>query len=205
MTSEAARILIVGDAGQAGPVLLTRRELRPAWALTAAEADSALEHLHPRVCVVRQSLAGPVLAAARGHQLQLDVVVLLDQKNWSSWKDYFGSGATALVAATATERIFDAIADATGLSFSKAERIRWLPCELSPDPVERLASQLREPDDDAPHWLSQIAETISGEDRAAALSAETGPRRARRTELRTSLLRAQCGPDSGSRQPAWGA
>jgi len=116
-------ILICKDAGTAGRTLLARHDLRVRWALTTQEAEAVIRQTKCTVCITRESLAKPVLAACAKAGREITTIVLLEPNNSSGWREYFEAGATSVLQTTAADQLMEAMADATGLSFRTAPRI----------------------------------------------------------------------------------
>jgi len=117
-------ILICKDAGAASRTLLAREDLRIRWALTAAEAEAVIKLTKCGVCVTRASLAKGATAACLTADREIASIVLLERERWSSWREYFDAGATAVLQAEG-DQVLDAMFEATGVSFRTAPRVPY--------------------------------------------------------------------------------
>ncbi len=115
-------ILVLTDAGAAGRELLLRRDLDLGWALTVEEALAALERRRPRVLVTREHLVAALFERGRSLLSRVPVVVLLEPDGWDRRGELFSLGATALASAASPARIFEAIAELTGIGTRYAPR-----------------------------------------------------------------------------------
>lgn len=114
-------ILIVGNAGEVGGEILRRRELETYWALSAEEAACVEEVASPDVCVIREAYALDTLRALGAHKPRC--LVLIEPDGWARRDAYYKAGATALVPATANDRILEALGELTGVPFAKFPRV----------------------------------------------------------------------------------
>lgn len=119
------RILVACDAGAAGRELLSRRDLKLGWALTAAEARAWMDHVTPDVVLTREEIAREVLEAAQAQRHSPACVVLLDPDGWDRRASYFAAGATGLVQASNRARILEAVSNLTGLAFASHNRVSF--------------------------------------------------------------------------------
>lgn len=113
-------VLVCGNGGAVGRELLRRPELDLHWALTVAEAMAVIDRIRPKAVLARESIARDLLEALPKNRVP--IVVLLETDGWDRRDEYFVAGATALVQATAAERILEALSTLTGLTFSRNPR-----------------------------------------------------------------------------------
>lgn len=130
MNMRKISMLICGDAGAAGRVLLARRDLEVRWALTAAEAKAVLDRSGEpgsaiSAVIVREELALEVLALLGRMSAPPPCVVVVEQSGWARGEDYFAHGAMALVEESSTGRILEAVSELTGASFSTFPRVPY--------------------------------------------------------------------------------
>lgn len=117
---KSVSIVVCGNAGVVGDQLLRRRDIVTYWALTPEEAVAVVERVRPKVALVREEHALAVLDGTR--RWRTPVVVLLEGDGWARREQYFTAGATALVQASAGDRILEAVSELTSLAFAKAPR-----------------------------------------------------------------------------------
>lgn len=116
-------ILICKDAGAASRTLLARADLRIRWALTQAEATAVIRMTKCAVVITRAALAKEALAECSKADRPISSIVLLEQSQWSAWREYFEAGATSVLRASAADELLDAMTDATGVAFRTAPRV----------------------------------------------------------------------------------
>lgn len=116
-------ILVCKDAGAASRTLLSRADLRIRWALTKGEAAAVVKLTKCAVVITRAGLAKDVLAESAKSDRPIASIVLLDEAQWSSWREYFEAGATSVLRASAADELLDAMTDATGIAFRSAPRV----------------------------------------------------------------------------------
>ncbi|MFO0727095.1 MAG: PilZ domain-containing protein [Myxococcota bacterium] len=118
-----APVVVCGNAGTAGGDILRRRDIQTFWALTPAEALAAIQEARAKACLCRPEHALEILKSLPKRS-EARVVVLCDGEEWKQKEALFAAGATALVQATATDRILEAVSEVTGLAFAKYPRVR---------------------------------------------------------------------------------
>ncbi len=118
-------ILICVDAGEAGRPLLSRRDIDLRWALTVDEAIAAAQRERFEVILTREAPAPELLERMEQNGLSCPCLVLIEPSGWNHRESYFGLGATALMRASNSERILEAISELTGLSFRQAPRVPY--------------------------------------------------------------------------------
>jgi len=123
MSDDRISVLICNDAGAASMTLLVRDDLRIRWALSVEEALAVLQLTRCTICIARAAMAKPVLTACKVAARDIASIVLLDPAEWSTWREYFNAGATAVLQATGADQLLDALSDATGVSFRSSPRV----------------------------------------------------------------------------------
>lgn len=110
-------MLVCGDAGAAGRILLAHRGLELRWALTLDEALTVLRNNSQRICLVREPLGEPILRATLKDRNRPPVVLLVDADGLKRQQLYAELGATALVRDVSGEKILAAISALSGITF----------------------------------------------------------------------------------------